>query len=183
MSTRNRNILLNYNCFFLTTSFKDWIKLLLHDSYYDLILRSLEYCLNKYDANLVAYVLMPDHIHLIIFYNNKTEVSGLMRDFKKYTSVKIRKKLEEDKRVDIIEKLVYVKGGQKYKVWQDRFDAQLIISKSVLLTKINYIHNNPVKRGLVSNSVEWEYSSAEYYLGRVNEETMNILLRHANEIA
>ena len=183
MSTRTRDIFFKYNCFFITTTFKDWISLLIDASYYDIICNSIEFCLNKYGADLIAFVLMANHIHLIIFFNKKTDVSGFMRDLKKYTSVQIRKKLEEENRFDIIERLVFGKRRQKFKVLQDRFDAVLIKSKKVLLTKIEYIHNNPVKKELVSHAVDWEYSSVESYLGSNNENKVVLPIRHAGEIA
>jgi len=187
MSTRKRHMFSEYNCFFITTTFKDWIPLLINDNYYNIICESLDFCLDKYNADLIAYVLMPDHIHLIVYFNKETNVSGFMRDFKKYSSVRIRKNLEEEKKVNIIEQLVFNKYGQKFKVWQNRFDAVLIKSKEVLLTKMEYIHHNPVRKGLVTQPVDWIYSSAGYYLNSTKETSINatkeiLTLRHAGEI-
>jgi putative transposase len=112
-----------------------------------IIINSLIFCLKKYEADLIAYALMPNHIHLILFYNGKADVSGFMRDLKKYTSVKIRQLLEKDGRNETIEKLKYEKDGQKFKIWKERFDAVIIRHKNVLLTKVKYIHNNPVRYG------------------------------------
>lgn len=119
---------------------------------------------------------MPNHIHLILFYNDKPEVSGFMRDFKKYTSVKIRQLLQCEEQNGIVEKLKYEKAGQKYKVWQDRFDAVIIRHKNVLITKMKYIHNNPVKNGLVEKAEDWNYSSAGFY---VAEKEMYLPVTHA----
>jgi putative transposase len=129
-----------------------------------IVVNSLLFCLKKYDADLIAYALMPNHIHLILFYNNKVDVSGFMRDLKKYTSVKIRQKLEYEEKRGLLKELSYKKYGQKYRVWKNRFDAVVILNRDILITKMNYIHNNPLKAGIVDRIGEWKYSSAEYYL-------------------
>ena len=179
MSTRRRDILDLYNCFFITTTFNDWMRLLLNHNYYMIIINSILFCLKKYEADLIAYVLMPNHIHLILFYNNKINVSGFLRDLKKYTSVKIRQQLEKEGKEEILKELVYRRYRQKYKVWKDRFDAVIIRHKNVLLTKIKYIHNNPVKNGLAERAEDWEYSSARYYSA---EEEGLLPIRHAWKI-
>ncbi len=74
-----------------------------------------------------------------------------MRDLKKYTS---QKALHE-----------YSKSG---KVWQERYDRQAIWTERVLRTKIEYVHNNPIKAGLASDAHAWYWSSASDYLGRIN---------------
>ncbi len=122
---------------------------------------------------------MPNHIHLILFYNEKTDVSGFMRDLKKYTSVKIRQLLEKDERKMTIERLRCERNGQKYKVWKERFDAVVIRHRNVLLTKVKYIHNNPVRNSLVEYEEDWKYSSAKYY----KTEVQGLLpVKHAWEI-
>ncbi len=179
MSTRKRDILELYNCFVITTTFNNWLKLLFEDKYYFEILNSIKFCLNKYNAELIAYVLMPNHIHLVLFYNEKTDVSGFMRDFKKYTSTRIRQLLEKDGKTTIVENLRYNINLQKFKIWKDRFDAVIIKHKNVLLTKINYIHNNPVKYGLVEKEEDWKYSSSGFY--KTGEQGL-ITIKHAWEI-
>jgi putative transposase len=144
-----------------------------------IMVNSIIFCLRKYDADLIAYVLMPNHIHLILFYNSKVDLSGFLRDMKKYTSVKIRELLEEEGEEKILKSLVYKKYGQKYKVWKDRFDAVVIRHKNVLLTKMNYIHNNPVKNGLVERAEEWKYLSTNYY---ITEEEGTLPIKHAWKI-
>ena len=71
-----------------------------------------------------------------------------MRDFKKFTSAKLRKQIFKDNRYEIITNILYEQRTQKYKIWMDRFDSVIIKSKKVLFTKIEYIHNNPVRKKL-----------------------------------
>jgi putative transposase len=86
-----------------------------------------------------------------------------MRDFKKFTSGEIRRKLEADEYLSELESLRYKYRKQKIKVWQDRFDDVALYSRKVLETKLNYIHENPVKKGFVKFAEEYKYSCAAYY--------------------
>ena len=97
MSTRKRGIFQTNNCFFVSTTFRDWLSLLINDEYYKIITHSIAYCLMKYKADLIAYVLMPNHVHMVLFFSDQPMVSEFMRDFKKFTSTKIRQSLADPK--------------------------------------------------------------------------------------
>ncbi|MEO8399837.1 MAG: hypothetical protein ABI550_08505, partial [Ignavibacteriaceae bacterium] len=93
-------------------------------------------------------------------------ISDFMRDFKKFTSTKIRMLLESNGYNEIVEHLRHNAIGYKnqtFKFWMDRFDDVIVISESVLKKKVNYIHYNPVKAGLVTYAEDWKYSSARNY--------------------
>lgn len=63
----------------------------------------------------------------------------------------------------MLEKLRYKKGKQKFKVWQDRFDDVVLFTRKVLEIKLEYIHQNPVKAGLVDYPTDYLHSSAGFY--------------------
>jgi len=180
MSTRKRDILPTNNCFFITTTFRDWLSLLINDKYYQIIIDSIAFCLVKYKADLIVYSLMPNHIHMVLFFGDQPRIPEFMRDLKKYTSTKIRQNLDHDHRSALIEKLRFEKGMQRFKVWKERYDAVIIRDQRVLATKINYIHENSVRKGLVENPEDWEFSSAKYYL---NGQQGRLPIRNAGEIA
>jgi len=136
------------DCFFITTSFIDRIKLGNKKGVYEALAESLNYRLEKTGSKLIAYVFMPSHLHLVLFIKGR-RLAGFMRDFKKYTAQKAVGEVAEMK-----------------KVWQDRYDRQAIWTEKVLLTKINYVHYNPVKSGLVEAPEAWYYSSAADYAER-----------------
>jgi len=138
----------NANCFFITTTFKGWLKLGEIDGFYQALIDNIIFYLKKYNAALAGYVLMPDHIHFIIFINGD-KLSAFMRDFKKYVSQKIVKdyKINESR------------------IWFPRYDRVAIFSEEIMRTKLENIHNNPVKRGLVRKAIDWEWSSARDYSG------------------
>lgn len=150
--------------FFVTTTLIDFRPLLLNDSYYRLIANSLNYMQRRGDFTLIAYCIMPTHLHLVLQTSGEKSISDIMRDFKKYTSFRIRKRLENDGHHGIVESLRLSPGSrQVFKVWMDRFDDLLITNEETLRTKIEYIHQNPVRAGLVERDIDWPYSSARNY--------------------
>jgi len=135
--------------------------------YYLILIESLKFVLSKYQAVLFAYVLMPSHIHLVIAMPEKKSISDLLRDFKKYTSTRIRQQLEKEGKSDTIERLrmnAEDKKNQMFKLWMDRFDDLVIDDDETMQIKIEYIHNNPVKAGFVEQPELWEFSSARNYI-------------------
>jgi putative transposase len=156
------------NTFFITTTFFNFARVLsLGNRYYELLRDSLIFLLAKTSADLIAYVFIPSHIHLVIHVPVGRSISDFMRDFKKYTSVRIRQQLEIDGREGWIDELRRNAAGRRheFKLWFDRFDDVVIRSERVMAIKINYIHQNPVRAGLVSAAEDWPYSSARSYSG------------------
>jgi len=91
--------------FFCTTGFHKQRRLLLGDKYYRIILESLRFLKQKYNFEVIAYVVMSSHVHLILFVQKETALSDIMRDFKKFTAYKIRKQLEGDRAFDLLDSL------------------------------------------------------------------------------
>ena len=99
----------------------------------------------SYPFNLNAYVILPDHLHILMSLPNFDD------DF--------------SKRMQLI-KTNFTKAFQNNKkTWQNRFWDHIIRNDLDLEEKLDYINNNPVKHGLVSDPVDYKYSSARnYYL-------------------
>jgi putative transposase len=133
-------------CFFVTTTFKDWTPLGNIEGFYPALAESLAFCAEKYDASIAGYVLMPTHIHLVLFIPG-SKLSDFMRDFKKYIAQKVVKDLKVNMST----------------VWKPRYDRVVIYTQKVLRQKLNYIHHNPVKSSLAQNAEDWQWSSARDY--------------------
>ena len=152
------------SAFFLTTTAKDFMPIFINDDLFRKGVESLRFCLDKYHVLLCAFVFMPNHWHGILWKEGGFDLSGFMRDFKRFTSVQIRNTLRElglDGNFIIRTK---PSGCHNYQIWMSGFDAVAIRSSRVLKTKVDYIHANPVRRGLVSQPDEWLHSSARFYL-------------------
>lgn len=164
MGLRNKQLYHDKNIFFLTTTCHEWIHLFTIGNSIQLISESLNFCSNKYHAAILGYVLMPNHIHLLVQYTQVINRIDFMRDFKQYTSTKVRQAIAQYQ-WGKLERLLYQKGEQNYKLWQDRFDELYLASRELLEIKLNYIHNNPIQIhwNLAKQPSEYLYSSAMFY--------------------
>jgi REP element-mobilizing transposase RayT len=155
--------------YFVTATLSGFVELLHEEGYARIIVRKLDFYREKFEFKLLAYVVMPHHIHLVLQPGLKGSISDIMRDFKKRTAKEIIDRLKEEKRTDVLR--VFAEAARKhhpnenreYQVWEDRFDDVAVYSDEVLRTKIEYIHNNPVKAGLAENQGAFLYSSARNY--------------------
>lgn len=119
---------------------------------------------------IYGYCIMPSHIHLI-FRSAEADPSGLIRDFKGFTSRKMLKTIEENIQESRKELLLWMfeKAGKKNsnvknrQFWQQNNKPIELWSLKVFEQKLNYIHNNPVISGFVTNPIDWKYSSARNY--------------------
>ena len=151
--------------FFITTTVVEFSKIFAKESNLEILVENLGFCREKYGFRLLAYVFMPTHIHLIVWPKENSSVSDFMRDFKKFTSKRIKDKLKAEKHplLKVFRTAAAGYKNQVFKLWMDRFDCVAVCSKKVLDTKVNYIHYNPVEAGLVSKPEDWKYSSAAAY--------------------
>ncbi len=131
---------------------------------------SIDYCRREKGMEVYAYCFMPSHVHFV-FRSTNDDPSGLIRDFKGYTSRKIMQAIEENPKESRKEWLLWMfeKAGKKnvtvskMQFWQQHNKPIELWTDKVILQKINYIHNNPVKSGFVTNPIDWKYSSARNY--------------------
>ncbi len=116
-----------------------------------------------------AFVIMSNHIHVIWTANNGN-LSDVVRDFKTFTSKAITKLIEdesESRRKWLLHMFQFyanrTNADDFFKVWTSNNHPEEIYSNDFLQTKLNYIHQNPVRAGLVDNPVHYKYSSASNY--------------------
>jgi putative transposase len=164
MGLRDKNRFNDRNIFFITTTCYKWLKLLEIGNSSDIVCNSLNFCCKKYQSKISGYVIMPNHIHLIIYFPEGSKRIDFMRDFKKFTSTQIRKEIEKTT-PNFLELIRFEKDKQLFKIWQDRFDELYLVSRKLLEQKLLYIHNNPLQEhwSLVKEPKEYKYSSARFY--------------------
>ena len=118
-----------------------------------------------YNIEVIAFVIMPNHFHMIC---NSKNLKKSIQSLKSYTAKEIINQLESDNKMFILDKMKENKKNYKaesnYQVWQEGYHPQQILDYDMLKQKIEYIHYNPVKKNLVKNPEDWNYSSAKYYI-------------------
>jgi len=146
---------------FLTTTVVDWKPILTQKPIPEIIRTQLFETAKFYNAHVVAYVIMPSHIHFLIDFDRIEKMPKFMWSFKTLTS----RKIKETANQDFIRE--YMNKG-KFHFWKPRYDDLIIVSEKQLRIKLDYIHNNPVKAKLVDVAGDWEYSSARNWLDGVS---------------
>jgi putative transposase len=147
-----------------------WLDIFTRQLYYDILVDSVNYCRREKGMELYSYCFMPSHVHLICRSAND-QPSELLRDFKRHTSKKVIEAIENNPQESRKEWLLWMferagkkKGNvTKYQFWQQHNKPIEIWSTAVIKQKLDYIHNNPVESGFVTNPEDWKYSSARNF--------------------
>ena len=147
-----------------------WIEVFTRQVYFDVLAKSIDFCRTKKGMELYAYCFMPSHVHLL-FRSSNEQPMELLRDFKKHTAKKIIEAIKNNPQESRKELLLWLfeKAGKekanvtKYQFWQHHNKPIELWSEKVIKQKIDYIHNNPIELGFVTNSIDWKYSSARNF--------------------
>ena len=133
----------------------------------DTFLKILDEVRTRYRFALVGCTVMPEHFHLLISEPKRGTVSTVMQVLKQRVSRKLRKKGRR-KRTSVSQLRLWeetpLAGPRSF--WQSRFYDFNVWSRKKKIEKLNYMHMNPVKRGLVVRPGDWPWSSYEFYAGR-----------------
>jgi putative transposase len=147
--------------YFLTSTVVEWIPIFTSKPYFDILISSILYCQKNLSLSVFAYIILDNHFHMVCL---APELSKVLQSLKRHTAKMIIGQLEQDQKTWVLDLLSFYRKKHKkeseYQVWQEGFHPQQILSVEMLNQKIEYIHYNPVKRGLVMCPEHWVYSSA-----------------------
>ncbi|HLP39180.1 transposase [Lacibacter sp.] len=150
--------------FFFTSTINNWKPLLKNDSYKQIIIDSLEWLANAGKLDVFAFVIMPNHFHVIWRTNDINGKETVQGSFLKYTAHQFRRKLLNDNPSSLAEYAVRA-SNKEYEFWQRDPVAIYLYSPPVAWQKLEYIHLNPLGEhwNLVTDPCEYYYSSASFY--------------------
>lgn len=186
MPLRGRAKLSDESFFFVTTTIVEFTNIFKIYECCDALISNIIHYQKRYKFDVLAYVIMPSHFHWIVQVDkSRGTISDIMRDIKKYSAWDIMEILENMKRKDFEE--IFNRNAKEYpdrkrKFWKKRFDDQVIRNQKMFWTKLKYIHNNPVKAGIVARPEDYKYSSARNYVNednsilKVNTEMLGIII-------
>lgn len=161
--------------YFVTWTIVDWLPLFDQTPYRKIILDALNYLRTSKNTQLNAFVIMPTHLHAILWPEMGVSLSDVTRDFKRFTSRKISKEASRQNDVEFIDRFKRARNENRarnvstYQVWQEGSHPEAIFTEKFARQKMDYIHLNPVRAGLVEVATDWPYSSAKAYV--LGEET------------
>ena len=168
MRSRYKFSEVNGYLYFVTLTIIEKIPILTNSTYIQVLIDNMKFYRAKKNLKIFYYVIMDNHMHLIV--SQDGDISKALQCFKSYTAKEILKLLTKDNRKWILQLMKYYKKPykreSKYQFWQEGNHPQQIFSWKMLRQKVNYIHFNPVKRGLVSKPDDWFYSSARNFTGK-----------------
>ena len=160
-----------YSMYFSTFTCYEWMHLFEMTNSYDLVYSWFK-MLNDEKIEVIAYVIMPNHVHCILYFPEAGfNLNKILSNGKRFIAYEIINRLETANDAITLKKLQDAltererKKKQLHKVFKDSFDAKAIFSEKFLVQKLNYIYNNPVSGNwrLAADIVSYEHSSASYY--------------------
>ncbi len=123
----------------------------------DALVELLALKLRDYRGICSGYVIMPDHVHLIVWFGKPDELSRFMKSWKQTSSIKLKRTLRG----------VAPQYASKIPLadpfWQSKYYPFNLYSQKKAEEKLDYIHKNPVTAGLVQRAVDWKWSSARFF--------------------
>jgi len=161
--------------YYLTFTLVGWVDLFTRRQCSQILIDSFKYCKENKGLILYAYVIMGSHVHLLAAaMEGSSGLSAIVRDFKSHTSRKIIEWITDNNKesrrdwLDMVFKYhgKYNSNNEKYQVWKQDNRPMQCVTPWFTLQKLNYIHNNPVKAGIVDHAEDYRFSSARNYAGR-----------------
>ena len=151
---------------FLTCTIVGWLPVFSRAEAAQIILDSWRFLQEHDRLTLYGYVIMENHVHFIASGDDLAREAG---DFKSFTARQIIDLLETRKDSSMLELLRMLRAPHKadrvHQLWREESHPQEVFSPDVMRQKLEYMHNNPVRRGYVDDPVHWRHSSARNYAG------------------
>ena len=124
------------------------LRLFVRPAYVLPLFDSLNFYRYQHAFRLLGYVVMPDHVHLALWLFGDATIGAVMRDFKKFTAVRLIRQATVEGNTALLD--AFVAGGQQtgrceHKVWQDGFWDTHVYTEAFLRGQLHYFHRNPVR--------------------------------------
>ena len=168
---------------FITLTIERWIDIFTRQVYKDIVIDSLNYCILNKGLIVHAYVIMSNHIHMMVTVKEGNHLSDVLRDFKRHTSKQITETMNSvpESRREWFNLLFGYAGKDKkqdYAIWQSDNHPEIVETEQKMSQVIRYIHMNPVRAGYVDYPEEYVYSSARNYLNKPGKLAVEVVVAY-----
>ena len=158
--------------YFVTATVVGWVDVFTRNVYRDILLDSFRFCQQNQGLQIHAWVLMPNHFHMICSFKNANP-GMVLKNIKSFTALKLIDAVinnPQESRREWMLKTFEEHGQQnksnyRYQFWQHENHPILIDNAAKFLQRLKYLHENPVRAGFVSSPENWLHSSAFDYCG------------------
>ena len=152
------------------------------------MLKSIKYLQKSNYYKLYGWVVLLDHVHLLLEIISKKNISQVMHDLKSYTANQISKNITKSRGAEAsatreinnnIDPVAQASLPEQkiFKIWQTSFYDHIIRDERDFYTHLNYIHYNPIKLGYVKRMSEYKYSSYHHFLKKYDKEWLISIFR------
>lgn len=157
-------------CFSITSVARDRLPVFGKDTMKKIVGAALDEARHSGAFAIFAYVIMPDHLHLIT--DGARKPSDTLRFINGISSHRVIAYLKENHYTTSLAKLRNAKKarGHEYSLWDGHSNVLLVTSENVFMQRVNYIHQNPVRAGLVVRAEDYRWSSARCWSRRPLED-------------
>jgi REP element-mobilizing transposase RayT len=153
--------------YYLTYSVVAWLPVFVSEESCRIVAESLTFCHREKQLRINAYVIMPTHMHLIVF-DGDFDTERLVRslaEFRKYTGRQLSDYCMGHGPKCFLETLRDQAGGDRERrFWQPSRHPEAIQGERFWQQKLDYLHDNPCRKGLVLRPDHWRFSSAAWYM-------------------
>jgi REP element-mobilizing transposase RayT len=153
--------------YFMTMTVNHWLPVFTRPETVDIVLDSWRWLQRHEDFHLHGYVILENHLHLVA---RSPDIGATIKRSKSYTARAIIDYLRQRNVRGLLDLMALFKRVHKtestYQFWEEGSHPQRIESETVMRQKLEYIHQNPVKRGFVDLPEHWRWSSARDYAGQ-----------------
>ena len=156
--------------FFVTFSVVEWLPVFVSQKALKIVTNSLNFCHRKKGLRINAYVIMPTHLHAILFHQSfdAKELEGVVTDFRKFTGRQLCDFCAQHMPTCFSETFRKAAGDDRERrFWQPSRHPEQIETESFWQIKFDYLHENPCRKGLVVRVSDWRFSSASYWLSEL----------------
>jgi REP element-mobilizing transposase RayT len=164
--------------YFVTMSLVDWLPVFVSEGACRILTESLNFCHERKGLRINAYVIMPSHFHGIVFLRqfDPQALKAALTAFRKFTGRRLIEYCANQMPRCFDEVFVASSGADRERrFWQATLHPERIETEAFYRQKLDYLHDNPCRKGLVTRPEHWRFSSASYWLSEGNAENDVIL--------
>jgi putative transposase len=164
---------------FFTAVCNDWLHLLELEEAKDIIIKVLHYQVKVGHIKIAAFVIMPNHLHIIWRIQNEWKLEDIQRDFLKFTAKELLRLIESKKGIQGLEALYVGLKDRIFQVWKRNSMSIDLIHEWFFRQKFDYLHDNPCQSHwqLALQPEGYRYSSARFY--ESGEDEFGFLTHHS----
>jgi putative transposase len=152
--------------YFVTYSVVEWLPIFISEAACRIVTESLTFCHHQKGLGISAYVIMPTHLHAIVFdrgFDNR-RLTQTLADFRKFTGRSLSDHCDRCLPACFSETLrASAPEDRERRLWQPSRHPEGITTGPFWMQKADYLHDNPRRKGLVLRGTDWRFSSARYF--------------------